>query len=103
MTEKIAVLAPIPRARVARAAAVKPGLCRSVRNALFRSAAKTPIILLLGLEHYAGVGLRRSPRGQDTRRRSESEGNDNRPRIGRKVESRNAVEQCGYHSIGSDG
>src|SRR3954453_5004797 len=101
MTEKIAVLAPIPKARVARAAAVKPGLCRSVRNALFRSAAKIPIILLLRLEHCARVGLGCSPRRQHARRRSESEGDDDGSRVRRNVESRNGVQQCGYHSIGS--
>src|SRR5580704_9656003 len=40
MTEKMAVLAPIPRANAATAAAVKPGLWRSMRKACLRSAAR---------------------------------------------------------------
>ena len=39
-TEKIAVFVPIPSARAATAAIVKPGVCRNMRMECFRSLKK---------------------------------------------------------------
>src|SRR5579871_5333250 len=41
MTEKMAVLAPMPRASTETAVTVNPGLCRSMRSECLRSATKT--------------------------------------------------------------
>ena len=45
ITEKMAVLAPIPSASAAMAMAVKPGLLRKTRKACRRSASRFSILI----------------------------------------------------------
>src|SRR5580693_2196558 len=60
ITEKIAVLAPIPSANAITAVAVKPGLFRSIRKACLRSAASVSIS-----ESLIQIRRRDSPFGSD--------------------------------------